>query len=118
MGAPRARLKNGPYLSTRLNSDRVTMASRFVMRIELTGPAKAKLAELSDDTGMTQVAIMSRMVQWFSGQPEVIQAAVLRRYPQEVEADIARLLLRKMAGESIPSAMDGVAQKESDRQRS
>ncbi len=82
------------------------MANRFVMRIELTASAKGKLSTLSDSTGMTQVAIMSRMVTWFSNQPELIQAAVLGRYPQEIQSEVATLILRKMAGEEIGNASD------------
>jgi hypothetical protein len=75
------------------------MARRFVMRIELVESAKNHLSELSEKTGMTQVAIMSRMVTWFSTQPELIQAAVLGRYPKEIEQDVAKLILKRMAGE-------------------
>src|SRR3954471_23346554 len=53
------------------------MSRRFIMRIELTGGAKQKLSTLSDKNGMTQVAMMSRLVEWFAGQNELIQAAVL-----------------------------------------
>ena len=49
------------------------MPKRFIMRIELTGPAKNKLATLSDKHGMTQVAMMSRLVEWYAGQNELIQ---------------------------------------------
>jgi len=75
------------------------MSRRFIMRIELTGGAKQKLSTLSDKNGMTQVAMMSRLVEWFAGQNELIQAAVLGHYPQEVESDVARLILKRMAGE-------------------
>ena len=55
------------------------MARRFIIRIELTQSAKGKLNEISDHNGMTQVSVMSRMVEWFASQPEIIQAAVLGR---------------------------------------
>jgi hypothetical protein len=73
------------------------MARRFIMRIELTGPAKQKLSALSDRHGMTQVAMMSRLVEWFSSQSELIQAAAIGRYPGEIEPDIAKLILKRMA---------------------
>jgi hypothetical protein len=69
------------------------------MRIELTGPAKQKLSNLSDRHGMTQVAMMSRVVEWFATQSEMIQSAVLGRFPEEIEADVAKLVLKRMAGE-------------------
>jgi hypothetical protein len=68
------------------------------MRIELTGPAKTKLASLSDRHGMTQVAMMSRLVEWFASQDEKIQGAVMGHYPGEIEADVAKLILKRMAG--------------------
>lgn len=43
--------------------------------------------------------MMSRLVEWFAGQPELIQAAVMGRYPGEIEADVAKLILKKMAGD-------------------
>lgn len=73
------------------------MARRFIMRIELTGQAKTKLSNLSDRHGMTQVAMMSRVVEWFATQSEMIQSAVLGRFPEEIEADVARLVLKRMA---------------------
>jgi hypothetical protein len=68
------------------------------MRIELSGPAKQKLSQLSDHHGMTQVAMMSRVVEWFANQDELIQSAVLGRFPSEIEQDIAKLVLKRMAG--------------------
>jgi hypothetical protein len=69
------------------------------MRIELTGPAKTKLSNLSDRHGMTQVAMMSRVVEWFATQNEMIQSAVLGRFPPEIEADVAKMVLKRMADE-------------------
>lgn len=74
---------------------------RFIIRIELTESAKTKLTQLSDHNGMTQVSIMSRLVTWFAEQPELIQAAVLGRYPKEIEQDVAKLILKRMAGEAV-----------------
>jgi len=73
------------------------MASRIIVRIELTPTAKERLNELSDRAGMTQVAMLSRLVEWFASQSELIQAAVMGHYPTEVESDIAKLILKKMA---------------------
>src|SRR3954470_8571932 len=87
------------------NSEKRTMSSamprRFIIRIELTQSAKSKLSEISDHNGMTQVSIMSRLVTWFADQPELIQAAVLGRYPREIEQDVAKLILKRMAGEPL-----------------
>jgi hypothetical protein len=69
------------------------------MRIEITPKAKDSLMGFCDRVGMTQVAAMSRMVDWFSDQTEVVQAAILGLYPGDIRADVARLILEKMAGD-------------------
>jgi hypothetical protein len=76
------------------------MAHRFIIRVELTATSKRMLSVISDRNGMTQVAVMSRLVEWFNGQPDAVQAAVLGRYPEDFEADIAKLILRRMAGQA------------------
>jgi methyl coenzyme M reductase beta subunit len=73
------------------------MASRIIVRIELTPSAKEALNDLTDKAGMTQVALLSRLVEWFSHQSDMIQAAVLGQYPSEIEADIAKMILKRMA---------------------
>ena len=74
------------------------MAKRFVVRIELSPAAKRMLSNVSHKNGMTQVAVMSRLMKWFQSQPDTIQAAVLGRYPSGYEEDIAKMILRRMAG--------------------
>jgi hypothetical protein len=73
------------------------MASRIIVRIELTPNAKTHLNELSDKAGMTQVAMLSRLVEWFATQADMVQAAVLGQYPAEIQAEIARLILKRMS---------------------
>jgi hypothetical protein len=53
------------------------MDTRNIMRIDLTGPSKKKIESLSDKHGMTQVTIMSRIVEWFSQQGSVTQNRIL-----------------------------------------
>jgi hypothetical protein len=72
------------------------MNRRHIMRIELTASAKQKLSSLSEAKGMTQVAMMSRLVEWFSVQPPTIQAATLGQFPDEIRPDVARLILKQM----------------------
>lgn len=75
------------------------MASRIVVRLELTKEAKSRLAEISKRTGMTQVAVSSRLFEWFSKQSEILQAAVLGQYPKEIEAEVAEMILKRVATE-------------------
>ena len=74
------------------------MASRIIVRIELTPSAKDSLNDLTDKAGMTQVALLSRLVEWFAHQSDMIQAAVLGQYPLEIQSEIARLILKRMQG--------------------
>ena len=72
---------------------------RVIMRIELFPEAKQGLQDLCDRLGMTQVAAASRVIEWFTAQNDVVQAAVLGLYPKEIRADVADIILKKMAAE-------------------
>jgi hypothetical protein len=73
------------------------MARRIVVRIEVSPAAKDRLGELSHRHGMTQVALTSRLIEWFTGTSDLIQAAVLGAYPEEIRADVAKLILKRMS---------------------
>ncbi len=72
------------------------MARRVIMRIELTSAAKDQLTDLCHRNGMTQVAVMSRITEWFASQDQLIQGAILGHYPTAIESDVAKLILKKM----------------------
>ena len=72
---------------------------RVIMRIELFPQAKDHLTDLCDRLGMTQVAATSRLVEWFCEQQDVVQAAVLGLYPEDIRAEVASLILKRMASE-------------------
>lgn len=67
------------------------------MRMELTPEAKEHLNQVSQKRGMTQIAIMSRMVEWFSLQEMGFQSIILGQTEGFDDADVARLILKKMA---------------------
>jgi hypothetical protein len=71
------------------------MAKRVPYRLELTAPAKQSLAKVSDYYGMTERAMMARIVEWLLRQPEKMQAAVLLTFPPDVKADMIKLLLNR-----------------------
>ena len=72
---------------------------RVIMRIELTPDAKKGLTDLCDRLGMTQIAATSRIIEWFTTQPDVVQAAVLGLYPQDIRSEIAEIILKRLASE-------------------
>jgi hypothetical protein len=47
---------------------------------------------------MTQVAVASRLMEWFAKQSDAVQAAILGQYPAEIEPDVARIILERMTG--------------------
>lgn len=73
------------------------MSKRNILRIELTGTAKQNVGKLSDHYGMTQLAMASRLVEWFAAQDPMMQAAVLGFYPSEVKPDMLKMVLERMA---------------------
>jgi hypothetical protein len=75
--------------------------SRVIIRIELRPEAKKMLDDLCEKAGMTQVSLMSRLVEWVAEQPEIIQAAILGHYPDEIKQDLAKLILRHMQGKKV-----------------
>ena len=52
------------------------MAARIIVRIELTPKAKDRLNGLSERAGMTQLAMLSRLVEWFANQEPCKTVAV------------------------------------------
>jgi len=76
------------------------MSKRVIMRIELSPSAKKKLTDFSKNRGMTQVAVASRLVEWFAKQPDAIQAGVMGQYPSELTPDIAEMILESMKKKS------------------
>jgi hypothetical protein len=73
------------------------MPRRIVVRIEISPAAKAKLTEVRKQNGMTQVAVMSRLIEWFAAQAPQIQSAIMGHYPSDIQAEVAKLILNKMA---------------------
>jgi hypothetical protein len=72
---------------------------RVIMRIELYPQAKDHLTDLCGRLGMTQVAATSRLVEWFCEQQDVVQAAVLGLYPEDIRAEVAQMILKRMASD-------------------
>lgn len=67
------------------------------MRIELLPEAKDKLVKQSDRLGMTQIAMTSRIIEWFCDQDEMIMTAVLGLYPIDIRAEISTMVMKKLA---------------------
>lgn len=70
------------------------MAPRITVRIELTQNAKDKVEQIAEHRGMTQSALLTRLVEWFANQDGKLQGIVLDHYPPEIAKDVAALLLK------------------------
>jgi predicted transcriptional regulator len=71
-------------------------ARRAIMRIQLDSGTKHELDDLCDKRGMTQIAVMSRLVRWFVKQDDTIQAAVLDSLSPESLSRLAKQLLKQL----------------------
>jgi hypothetical protein len=69
---------------------------RVIFRIQLTPQAKDNVEGFCAELGMTQIAMASRLVEWFGSQPDTIKAAVLGLYPGVIQNDVAALVLKRM----------------------
>lgn len=69
---------------------------RHIMRLELTGPAKRDLETAAELRGMTQVALMSRLVEFFASRDEKLQTAIVGHFPEEMQGDIAKRVLQSL----------------------
>lgn len=78
-------------------------AKRSILRIQLDRAAKEGLERLCEQRGMTQIAVMSRLVEWFINQDEIIQLGVLGVLSPQLTGPLARKLLERMAAEEAVS---------------
>jgi predicted transcriptional regulator len=76
---------------------------RAIMRIQLDAQAKKELDELCDKRGMTQIAVMSRLVGWFVKQDDVIQTAVMASLSEPAMRRLAKQLLTQLASQGKKS---------------
>lgn len=77
------------------------MKKRAVFRIQLSSEAKDRLLDMSERLGITQIAVTSKLTEWFALQPEGVQAAILGLYPDAIKQDVAKLLLQRMAAGKV-----------------
>jgi hypothetical protein len=73
---------------------------RSIMRIQLDSSAKDELDKICSKRGMTQIAVMSRLVGWFIRQDDVIQTAVMATLSDQALAQLTSQLLKRMSSRS------------------
>ena len=80
------------------------MPKRIIMRVELLAPAKRKFEETPDGFGMTQIAVTSKLVEWFLAQTEEVQASILGLYPKDDGIDLTTSILKHFIAAKKPRA--------------
>lgn len=69
--------------------------TRAIMRIDLTPNTKELFLKVAERQGMTQLAVTSRLVEWFVKQPDQVQHAILQSMFAEDQAAISKLVMSK-----------------------
>ena len=71
--------------------------ARIILRIELTPGARKRLDECNKKSGMTQLAMLSRVVEWFAREPESVQRLVVGNIPEDLKEHVAGMLLKTLS---------------------
>lgn len=73
-------------------------SSGRVVSLALSPSAEQVISRMKRETGITQVALLERLLEWFAAQDTRIRSMVLSPYP-EVRQGLARLVLEEMEGD-------------------
>ena len=73
---------------------------RVIMRIELLPEARSNVEAVCSGLGLTQVAAMSRVVDWFCLQSDTVQAAILGLHPGNIRAEVPMMIMKRIANET------------------
>jgi hypothetical protein len=67
-----------------------------VMRLQLDAESKNHLDAVCRKRGMTQIALMSRLVSWFTRQDDYMQTSVLHPLSEGTLAAMAKSAIKKL----------------------
>jgi hypothetical protein len=84
----------------------VTSDPRAVLRVQLDSSAKLELDRLTESCGMTQIAVLVRLFEWFVRQPEIIQLSALRILSPELLAPLAEKALQAASDSQVEGMID------------
>jgi hypothetical protein len=76
------------------------MDKRVIMRVEVDIASKKELDNFCDRTGMTKVAAVSRLIDWFCRQPHGIQAILQGLLPSPIQEEIAQIILGNLVAKN------------------
>jgi len=70
--------------------------SRIIVRIEVDPKAWEHVQLLTHRRGMTQLSVVSRMMDWFGRQPQMIQSGIMGHYPHALQQEIESMIIKEM----------------------
>jgi len=71
---------------------------RVIMRIDLL--PKANVESVCSGLGLTQVAAISHVVDWFCQQSDTVQAAILGLHPGDIRSEVPMMIMKRIASET------------------
>ncbi len=92
-------------------------AKRAVIRIQLDNDAKQMLDNICENRGMTQIAVLSRLVGWLTRQSNLVQTAILSGLDETDQSQLAKLVLNRMVVAEPDGNSDGDASKRAGAKR-
>ena len=72
------------------------MPQSVVMRIQVDADAKRAIDAICERRGMTQIAIMSRLIGWFLGQDSIVQTCVMEALSADATRELAKRRLNEL----------------------
>ena len=67
------------------------------VHLELTPSAKDQLSKVAERTGMTQSAVLCRLLEWFVDQDEPVQADAMGHFHNMERTQIIEMIVKKLA---------------------
>ncbi len=66
---------------------------RVVFRVEVEKQTVDEFEKISEESGITRIALASKLLNWFSSQPTHVQAHVLGMYGEQASQQVVREIL-------------------------
>ena len=77
------------------------MSEDSFIKIRVSDAAKRELTKTARELEMKEIGVASRLIEWFAKQDDAVRKGVLGMYPKDFEAEVARLILEKLAGSKV-----------------
>ena len=72
------------------------MSLRRQFRMSTTPRAKQMVEQIAARRGMTEQAVISRLVEWFARQDEMLQLGIIGQWPDAHDEALARLAIKSL----------------------